>query len=42
MTYVTDKYRSKLTKFDPLEQPPQGMNDKEFRNWIKAKRHYCK
>lgn len=42
LTYVTQKYRSKLLRYDPLEQPPTGMNDEEFRNWIKAKRHFCR
>ena len=42
LTYVTEKYRAQIMRYDPLEQPPTGMNDEEFRNWIKAKRHFCK
>lgn len=41
LTYIAEKYRSKIMRFDPLEQPPTGMNDEEFRNWIKAKRHFA-
>jgi len=41
LAYIADKYRHILPRFNPLEQPPARMNDKEFRNWIKARHHFC-